>query len=675
MANHLLNGVVGRMSAMLAASDAADRSDAELVRGYIGHRDRAAFEAIVRRHGPMVLGVCRRLLRNAADADDAFQATFIVLLRKAQSLRRPERLAGWLYQVAYRVARKARLRVQLRGGQQLPLTDPSVEDPVPRIMWNELRPIFDDELSRLPDKLRLPVLLCFLEGLSKREAARRLAWPEGTVSSRLQLAREKLRLRLSARGLALSTGAFHLALFHSTAPAAIPPLLLNATLQNITQATVASASAVALAEGMVQAMFLTKLKLVAVVVLAVGLFGGGTGWVFSDRGATNAAYAQSGPSATPSIPTTPVKKTTASALLLQEILKANDPTVSDAEFVRRVYLDLHGRLPTANEVRQYSSSNDADKRTKLVDLLSKEMPFDLLAKQFLGMQDPGVANRIAAYEKAYRAQVQASSFLDWMRVAQPDDRTLVRRLWLDFLGLPPNSSELDEVRRLESRIAEFEKRMYEAEINQKRAEVEAAQAALKDLEALIEKRKARLLERQKEYYLQAIAQAHAEFERQLQADRQKQLETEIEQWRDRVAWIDRMVLKGYATRTQADADKSRLAALQNELRDLIRQTEVRRIQNLVRDREMALQKEEDSLSKGTGSEASRDRVLASLAEAKIELARNRIREELTTLVALRQRELDRIEKAVEQKLLPGADLEKARKALDEAKKRLADAEK
>jgi RNA polymerase sigma factor (sigma-70 family) len=252
--------------------------DADLVRAVGARRDPAAFELIVRRHGPLVLGVCRRVLRDPADADDAFQATFLVLLRKAGSLRRPDRLSGWLHQVAHRTARKLRALRLARGKRQTDLFDvPAGETPA-EIVWRELRPIFDAELDRLPDRLRLPAVLCLLEGQSKAEAARSLGWPEGTVSGRLQRARERLRARLAARGLTLSAGAFATALFEAAGSAGVPDRLIASTLQGVS--TPAAAAGVrALADGVTQAMFLAKVKAVAAAVLVVGVVGTGTGVV------------------------------------------------------------------------------------------------------------------------------------------------------------------------------------------------------------------------------------------------------------------------------------------------------------------------------------------------------------------------------------------------------------
>ncbi len=178
-------------------------TDADLVGRFAGRRDEAAFAALVARHGPTVLGVCRRLLGDAHAAEDAFQATFLVLARKAGSLRRPEAVAAWLYGVARRVAHKA-ARGRPRGA---PLPAPAADPrpgPLDEMSARELLGIIDEEVGRLPEVYRLPVLLCCLEGLSQEEAARRLGWPPGSVKGRLERGRRRLRGRLTRRGLTLS---------------------------------------------------------------------------------------------------------------------------------------------------------------------------------------------------------------------------------------------------------------------------------------------------------------------------------------------------------------------------------------------------------------------------------------------------------------------------------------
>ena len=180
----------------LVLRDDASPADGELLEEFVARRDEAAFEALLRRHGPMVLGVCRRVLSDCNDADDAFQATFLVLIRNAGSLSRPELLGNWLYGVAYRTA--ARLRAQAAARQRRErqamheLAAPPAEDPA----WREVRSLLDEELNRLPERYRRPFVLCHLEGLTNEEAARRLGCPKGTVASRASRARERLRDRL-----------------------------------------------------------------------------------------------------------------------------------------------------------------------------------------------------------------------------------------------------------------------------------------------------------------------------------------------------------------------------------------------------------------------------------------------------------------------------------------------
>jgi RNA polymerase sigma factor (sigma-70 family) len=251
-------------------------SDSQLLERFLTCRDEAAFAALVRRHGPMVLAVCRRLLPDPNDADDAFQATFLVLVRKASSVGRPERLGNWLYGVAYRTALKARGHNARRRRFEQPLADFAADGGVAELVWRELRPVLDEELHRLPEKYRAPVVLCYLEGVSKREAARQLGWPEGTLSTRLHQARELLRGRLTRRGLGLSAVAVAVALSQGAAPAAVPPALTAVAVAAVSHAA-APAPIAALAEGVLRAMWWKKLKVVAAMLLAAGLLAAGVG--------------------------------------------------------------------------------------------------------------------------------------------------------------------------------------------------------------------------------------------------------------------------------------------------------------------------------------------------------------------------------------------------------------
>src|SRR5262249_15380177 len=169
----------------------------------------AAFAALVRRHGTMVLSVCQRILGNAADADDAFQTTFLVLVRKARSLRSRAVLGDWLHGVAKRSALKARSAAQHRRGKEQAMARSESHGEEPRDEW---LPILDEEISRLPEKYRLPIILCELEGRTRQEAAQQLRWPEGTVAGRLARAREMLARRLTRRGVKLSAASLAAAL-------------------------------------------------------------------------------------------------------------------------------------------------------------------------------------------------------------------------------------------------------------------------------------------------------------------------------------------------------------------------------------------------------------------------------------------------------------------------------
>jgi RNA polymerase sigma factor (sigma-70 family) len=286
MVNAAKGAVLQQLRRVVLACDTSGLADADLLHKFLARRDEAAFEALVRRHGPMVLGVCRRLLADTADAEDAFQATFLVFVQRAGSIRKPEQVGSWLYGVAYRTARKARALAARRRDRQRPLTDVAVTDPVPEVVWRELRPVFEEVLHGLPEKYRAPVVLCYLEGRTKRQAARALGWPEGTVASRLQRARELLRKRLSARGLTLPATAVAAALSQGTGPAAVPPSLVISTVQaaGLTMAgrvvaSAASTGAALLAEGVLQSMFFAKCRIVAALLMLSGLISmGGMIW-------------------------------------------------------------------------------------------------------------------------------------------------------------------------------------------------------------------------------------------------------------------------------------------------------------------------------------------------------------------------------------------------------------
>jgi RNA polymerase sigma factor (sigma-70 family) len=280
-------------------------ADGQLLERFLARRDEAAFAALVRRHGPMVFGVCRRVLRDRGDAEDAFQATFLVLVRKAASVGRRELLGSWLYGVAHRTALKARALAVRRRGREQPLVDVAMEQPVADLVWRELRPILDEELSRLPEKYRAAVVLCWLEGQTKREAAGRLGWPEGTVSARLARARQLLQRRLARRGLTLSAGVLMAAISQGTASAAVPHALFSSTVRSATLLAAGGAAAggipapvAGLTQGVLRAMLVSKLQVLTAILLmlvAVGIGVAHVGSQASGPAQVSPAKAETGP--------------------------------------------------------------------------------------------------------------------------------------------------------------------------------------------------------------------------------------------------------------------------------------------------------------------------------------------------------------------------------------------
>jgi RNA polymerase sigma factor (sigma-70 family) len=252
----------------------AGLTDGQLLRQYFAHQDETAFAALVRRHGPMVLAVCRRLLRRSEDAEDAFQAAFVILARKGLRIAERQTIGGWLHGVAYNVALDARRRGARRRAKEQQVETMPQPIVMPGEDQSELLAVLDRELTRLPEKYRLPVVLCELEGQSRKEAARHLGLPEGTLSSRLATARRTLAKRMAGHAPAV-TGASLTALFASEAGAAVVPGPLVASTVRAAGGVV-SASVVALAEGVLKAMLLTKIKSAALVLLLAASVGVGT---------------------------------------------------------------------------------------------------------------------------------------------------------------------------------------------------------------------------------------------------------------------------------------------------------------------------------------------------------------------------------------------------------------
>jgi RNA polymerase sigma factor (sigma-70 family) len=260
----------------LLAPPGGDLTDGELLARFVASRDEASFAVLVRRHGPMVLGVCRRMLRHAQDAEDCFQATFMVLARKAATVER-ESVGSWLYAVAHRTSLEARAVNARRRAREQQVK----EMPHPEVMSSEIqdwRLWLDHELDRLPEQYRSVIVACDLEGRSRKEAARFLGLVEGTLSSRLARGRRLLAKRLAPYGLSLSGAALAAALCENAASAQLPAALLSSTtkaavLVAVGEFTTVSASSVMLMKGVLKSMFITKLKLMIGAVMILTALG------------------------------------------------------------------------------------------------------------------------------------------------------------------------------------------------------------------------------------------------------------------------------------------------------------------------------------------------------------------------------------------------------------------
>jgi RNA polymerase sigma factor (sigma-70 family) len=286
MATATLGGFLQHLRKAMAAETLASLSDCELVERFLASHDEASFQALLQRHGPMVLRVCRRALPDEQDVEDAFQATFLVLARDARAIRKHESLANWLHGVAYRVAldvQKARAR-RRKFETKAPVAAGTVTL-TDEVSWKELRSVLDAELVRLPEGLRAPLVLCYLEGLTQDEAAARLGQSKSTFRRNLERGRELLGGRLTRRGVTLSAALFAPLLSECAAAAAVPAALVASTTEAAAAlaagkavATAASARSLVLAEGFVRPLLFGKVKCVGVLVLAalVAGLGGAT---------------------------------------------------------------------------------------------------------------------------------------------------------------------------------------------------------------------------------------------------------------------------------------------------------------------------------------------------------------------------------------------------------------
>jgi RNA polymerase sigma factor (sigma-70 family) len=349
-------------------------TDHELVERFVRERDEAAFAAIVRRHGGMVLGLCRRILRHEQDAEDAFQAAFLILARKARTIRRSEAVGGWLYRVAYHLAVRARAAAVKHGRRvgagletvpqrgTVPQREPSA-DHLADVTWREVRAVVDEELGRLPESYRSALVLFYLEGRTQEEAARHLGWSKGTLRRRLDKGRELLRRRLIRRGLAPAAALTASLLADGTTPA-VSPVLTRAIIRQAFPSATVSPAVAALAEGCSRSLSVGKAKLALAVILAVGAVTGVGLWTHRSLAApTGAPLADAAPKAETPAPAPREKKDKQQQLVLQgrvldpdgkpvkgarlyspHLLKDPPETDDDVTVVRRGVTDSDGRF-------------------------------------------------------------------------------------------------------------------------------------------------------------------------------------------------------------------------------------------------------------------------------------------------------------------------------------------
>jgi RNA polymerase sigma factor (sigma-70 family) len=266
-------------------------ADQELLRRFVDGRDEAAFETILRRHGAMVLDVCRGVLGNEADAEDAFQATFLILARRAESIRKGASLACWLHGVAYRTALRARADGARRQRHEARTPQPCTTTDADELTWREIRRVVHEELDRLPERHRAALVLCYLQGKTQDEAAVELGLPKGTLKGRLERGRALLQAKLVRRGLGPGVVLTLAAWPAATKVAGLSPPLVSATVKTATSFAAGKAaisgvspSVAALSEGMVKAMFIRKLQIAAILLLA--LAGSGTGLALFIQGSS-----------------------------------------------------------------------------------------------------------------------------------------------------------------------------------------------------------------------------------------------------------------------------------------------------------------------------------------------------------------------------------------------------
>ncbi len=585
---------------------------------------------------------------------------------------------------------------------QFPIPDIPIESPVAEIVWRELRPIFDEELNRLPDKLRLPVVLCFLEGQTKRSAARSLGWPEGTFSCRLQQARELLQSRLARRGITLSAGAVTLALFEGTAAAAVSPALASTTVQALSLIAAGSALSgpvAALSQGVVQSMFITKLKITAALIVTVGVLGGGTGWVLH-HGSGNEASAWAAepgekpapqPTSAPAVAADPevalkaalARATSELASIdwqLLRLIKESAKTQDELRIELKNLLDRRDRLLAqqreiddeiaklklevvrrANQKKNLSDPRGDEDIELVTDAQQREI--ENLKKMIADLQAQNAElrkNALSERDRASAQENQAKLNADLERALAELRLKEVRYERIKRLAEAKtvDSSVVDEA-QAELAIARAEVEKVKAmlaalgggrgrEEQPPAPDVKVAEAELKQCEALLQVAKAKLQLHEVE-----LAQAAKLLEL-------KSITQELyDKFRSTV-----QVAKAEVAQAEASCERAKvileLARKQAELKPPVR-TEKLSPADRSSEIDSELRQILKLLAEGKVTEAEADKVRIAVAEA-------RIRSELGMLVSLREREVARAKQLLESKAISPDEYKKAVDRLDALKR-------
>jgi RNA polymerase sigma factor (sigma-70 family) len=292
MATDVLHSMFRQLRQIAYTEQARGLTDAELLQRFVAERDDVALTLLVRRHGPMIWAVCRRVLRDRHAAEDAFQATIVVLARRAGVIRKRHALASWLHGVAFRVAVRAKAQAATRRNHETRAVAMRRGEALDETTWEELRGILDEEIAALSERLRAPLVLCCLEGKTQAQAAVELRCPKSTLQARLMQARELLRQGLVRRGVAFSTATLATLLAEEPMRAALPPLLTLAAVRAATTGAL-SPSAARLVEGVLHALAASKIiKGTAMLVLLLGALAGGAGLVVREANNASAAIAE-----------------------------------------------------------------------------------------------------------------------------------------------------------------------------------------------------------------------------------------------------------------------------------------------------------------------------------------------------------------------------------------------